>query len=104
MPNFVSTHSSTTDAADIIPARLGNAAMAAVFVGTGGMMISPIVELPTWIPVFAKGQAVPKPQAEGIEPMSPPEANLLMQLDEIHNPLLADLWRDDINDGLVDGP
>ena len=69
MPNFLSTQSNTTDAADIIPARLGTAAMAAVFVGTGGMMIIPIIELPSWIPVSIEGQIIAEPEAESVEPL-----------------------------------
>ena len=69
MPSFLSTQSGTTDAADIIPARLGTAAMAAVFVGTGGMMTIPIIELPSWIPISIEGQAIAELEAESLGPL-----------------------------------
>lgn len=47
-------------------------------------------------------QIAPEPVPDDLEPMSPSEANRLMQLDEAHNPLLAELWRDNMNDDLID--
>lgn len=37
-------------------------------------------------------------------PMSLGEMDQLMTLDSEHNPLLAELWHDDINDDLLDNP
>ena len=102
MADSLPTQSSTTDASGIIPARLDVGALSAVFVGTGGMMLVPTIELPSWISISIEGQFAPDLVPDRLEPMSLPEVNRLMQLDEFYNPLLADLWRDDVNDDLVD--
>ena len=44
---------------------------------------------------------VPYARAEEIGLMDPIEASGLLEMDARHNPLLADLWRDDVNDDLV---
>ena len=87
----------TTDAAGVIPPRLGIAAVTAGFVGTGGQLVVPVIALPSWIPVVAGGVSA----EPDMEPMSLEETHELMQLDEAHNPLLAELWR---GDDLVDNP
>jgi len=40
---------------------------------------------------------------ESLDLMSLTEVTNLMDLDSVRNPLLAELWRDDVNDGLIDG-
>ena len=85
----------TTDAAGVIPARLGIGAVTAGFVGTGGQLVVPVIALPSWMPV----QIGVSPEPDLV--MSLEETNELMQLDEAHNPLLAEIWR---GDDLVDNP
>ena len=104
MVNALSFERNTTDAAGIIPPRLGIGASAAVFVGTGGFLHVPTIGLPAWIPVPTEWQYGERPEADHLTPMSPPDIYGLLQLDESHNPMLADLWRDDMNDDLVDSP
>ena len=104
MLNLLSSRNTTTDATGIIPARLGVGALTAVFVGTGGLVTVPTIELPSWIPILIEEQVTVELMPDRLEPISIPEANVLMQLDESHNPLLADLWRDEVNDDLVDNP
>lgn len=104
MVNSLPIWRTTTDATGIIPARLGVGATTSMYVGTGGLLVVPILVLPSWIPVPVADAISPEPEISDLAPMSPVEAGRLMQLDESHNPLLADLWRDDMNDSLVDNP
>ena len=90
------TSTNQTDATDLIPARLAVAAATAGVMDTGGRYAVPTFTLPSW--VWADEPA-PNDQ---LEPMDPQEVRNLMQLDVVHNPLLGDVWRDDINDQLVD--
>lgn len=87
---------SQTDATDIIPARLGGAAASAAVMDTAGSLTIPGISLPVW--VWADDPV----HQDQLEPMAPQEIPNLMQLDVVHNPLLGDMWRDDINDQLLD--
>ena len=100
MVSLLSIERSTTDATGIIAPRLEIGTMTAVFVDTGGMLTVPIFELPSWMSIG--GQIAAEPEPDELVPMSPSETRLLMSLDESHNPMLAELWRDDMNDDLVD--
>lgn len=80
----------SADASGLIPARLGIEAGVAI-VDTGWVLTAPVAQLPYWDEIH-----VERPPAPEAAPQD------LMLLDARHNPLLAELWRGESNDDLVD--
>ena len=82
-----------TDAAYIIPARLGAVAAAVGIADTAGRIRFPTISIPTWTDLDIGEGFLDRPTL-----MPDSEIPELMRLDDRHNPLLGELWRDEVND------
>ena len=91
MVNSVGRFLDTADASDMIPARLGMTASIAMVIGTSGLFAIPVIQIPTWEKIVDEADP-------GLLLMSDVDESHLMDLDSLHNPLLAELWRHDVDD------
>jgi hypothetical protein len=90
-----------TDASDHIPARYGHTAGTAVSVDTGLTVSIPVMLLPSFQFLELEPMEL-TPIQEEVTPFSEEELLKLLRPNSLTTPLLADIWRDDVNDERVD--
>jgi hypothetical protein len=93
--NALSSHYDSADATGIIPPRLGVAAITVGAETAAGMVFVPVIQIPAW-EEFEEDSLSEPDSMNFLEPMDD-----LMDLDSVHNPLLAEHWRDDVNEDLI---
>ena len=98
----ISQYSSiSTDSSQIISARYGGSAGVAIAVDTG-FTVSIETEIIPFLEIISPDLIKHSPlQDNEILPFSESELSRLMHPDSRANPILADIWRDEVNDEFV---
>lgn len=91
----------STDSSQMILARYGESAGVAIAVDTG-FTISIETEIPPFFEIITPEIIQPSPLKDNeIFPFTESEISRLIHPDSRANPILADIWRDEVNDEFV---
>ncbi len=100
--SIVSDYSNiSTDSSQLISARYGGSASVAIAVDTG-FTVSIEAEMPLSLKIITPDITQPSPlQDNEILPFSESEISRLIHPNSVANPILTDIWRDEVNDEFV---